>query len=176
MALSISTILDLNKDYIKDGDMMKKYVASILFGLLVGFILGKTLLEEYHSYHGIKTVASEGMTAYFIKYGEYKTMEDLEKATLSLTNYIYTEKDNLFHVYIGITTNEDNLNKLVNYFKELGYNVSTEEFVLTEKNYLNYLVNADKLIENTKDNAVLGEVSSQILSKYEELVISDSED
>lgn len=153
---------------------MKKYIVSILFGLLIGFFLGKTLLEEYDNFNGIKSVSSNGISAYFIKYGEYKTLEDLEKETLTLTNYIYTEKDGIYSVYIGITTKEKNLEKLVAYFEQLNYKVTTEEYVITDKEYINYLENADKLLENTTESTVIGEVSSQILSKYEELVISDS--
>ncbi len=171
--MSISTFLDTKKEYIKDGDRMKKYVISILFGLAVGFFLGKTLLEEYHNYHGIKQVALDGVNAYFIKYGEYASLEELEKNTLALANYIYTEKDGKYSAYVGITTDNDNCQKLEAYFKTLGYQVTIEEYVLTNKDYVNYLTNADKLLSNTQDEAVIGEVCSQILSKYEELVIND---
>lgn len=168
----ISTFLDTKKAYIKDGDRMKKYVISILFGLIVGFFLGKTLLEEYHSYNGIK-VSVSGVNAYFIKYGEYDSLDNLEKGTLALANYIYTEKDGKYSAYVGITTNEDNCQKLEDYFKKLGYEVVIEEYVLNNNTYINYLENADKLLSNTTDEAVIGEVCSQILSKYEELVIDD---
>ncbi len=149
-------------------------MVSIIFGLLVGFFLGKTLLEEYHSYNGIKTVNVDGISAYYIKYGEYDSLETLEKETLTLSNYIYTEKDGKFSVYIGITASKDNLDKILNYYKSLNYDVTTEEYFITNKDYINYLTNADKLIENTDDASVLNEVCSQILSKYEELVINDS--
>lgn len=136
--------------------------------------MSKSFLEEYNNYSGVKTVSSNGVNAYFIKYGEYNSLEELEKNTLSLPNYIYTENENLYSVYIGITMNQDNLTKLINYYKKLGYKVTSEELIITKKGFINYLTNADKLLENTKDETVLGEVSSQILSKYEELVISDS--
>ena len=155
---------------------MKKYIVSILFGLLIGFFLSKTLLEEYHGYTKVKTVSSTGVTAYFVKYGEYDSIDELEKETISLVNYIYTEKDNKYSVYIGITTKPENLEKLITYFKNMNYNVTTEEFIITNKDYINYLENADKLLANTNDLTVLGEVSSQILSKYEELVINGSKD
>ena len=66
------------------------------------------------------------------------------------------------------------LYKILNYYKSLNYDVTTEEYFITNKDYINYLTNADKLIENTDDASVLNEVCSQILSKYEELVINDS--
>lgn len=155
---------------------MKKYFASIIFGLLIGLFLSKNFLEEYNGYTKIKQVNREGVTAYFIKYGEYDSLDILEKKTSNLTNYIYTKNNNKYSVYIGITTSEDNRDKLIKYFKKLKYKVSYEEFVITNKKYISYLENSDKLIEKTNDMSVLGEVSSQILSKYEELVINGSKD
>jgi hypothetical protein len=153
---------------------MKKYILSILFGLFVGFILSKNILNQYNSYTKIQPTIKTGITAYFIKYGVYDNLKELEKNTVSLTNYIYTERDNKYTVFIGITTSESNRDKLINYFKKLKYNVTCEEYTITNKEYIEYLSNADKLLENTTDMTVLGEVSSQILSKYEELVINGS--
>ena len=155
---------------------MKKYFASILFGLVIGVVLSKTILEEYDDYTKIGKVSSSGVNAYFIKYGEYESLSDLEKNTISLTNYIYTKQNDKYSVYIGITTSEQIKDKLVDYFEKLNYSVATEEFVITNEEYINYLKNADKLLENTSDLSVIGEVCSQILSKYEELVINDSKD
>ena len=155
---------------------MKKYLVSCFLGLLVGLFLGKTVLKEYNSYTSIKVAPKTGTTAYFIKYGEYKSLEELEKKTIVLTNYIYSKKDDKYVVYIGITMDKNNMNKLVNYFKSLNYDISTEEYVINNNEYIEYLKNADKLIENTNDLTVIGEVCSQILSKYEELVINGSKD
>lgn len=154
---------------------MKKYLVSCILGLLVGVFLGKSVLKEYNSYTSIKVAPKTGVTAYFIKYGEYSTEEELEKKTIVLTNYIYSKKDNKYIVYIGITMDKNNLEKLTNYFKSLKYDISIEEYVITNKEYLEYLKNTDKLIKNTNDLTVIGEVSSQILSKYEEIVINGSE-
>ena len=153
---------------------MKKYILSILLGISVGFFLSKNILNNYNGYTKIKSTSKNGMTAYFIKYGEYNSLEELEKNTSSLTNYIYTEKDNKYIAFIGITTNKNNKDKLLNYFKKMKYNATCEEFTITNKEYIEYLTNADKLLENTTDMTVLGEVSSQVLSKYEELVINGS--
>lgn len=152
---------------------MKKYVISILLSLAIGFFLSKSFLEQYSDYNNSKSIASSGVIGYFIKYGEYSSLQELESNTTSLTNYIYTENNGKYVVYIGITLNKENLEKMLTYFKNLGYDVSSEEFVISDLEYVNYLKNADKLVFNTSDYTVLGEVISQILSKYEELVINN---
>lgn len=154
---------------------MKKYLVSCIFGLLIGFFLCKTVLNEYDSTSSIKVSSKTGISAYFIKYGEYSSKDELEKKTISLTNYIYSIKGDKYIVYIGITLDQSNLEKLLDYYKNLKYDVSYEEYVISNNEYIEYLMNADKLIENTNDNTVIGEVSSQILSKYEELVINGSQ-
>lgn len=153
---------------------MKKYLVSCVLGLIVGLFLGRTVLKEYDSYNSIKIAPKTGVTAYFIKYGEYNSLEELEKKTIVLTNYIYSKKDDKYIVYIGITMDKNNMDKLINYFKSLNYDISKEEYVITNKEYIEYLKNADKLISNTNEMTVIGEVSSQVLSKYEELVINGS--
>ena len=152
---------------------MKKYFVSIFLGLVIGILLSKTVLEEYNGYNGIKMVSKEGINAYFIKYGEYDSLEELEKNTISLPNYIYREKDNKYSAYIAITSNEFIRDKLLDYFRGINYKVSYEEFNITSEKYIDYLQTADKLLENTSDLSVIEEVCSQILSKYEELVIND---
>ena len=153
---------------------MKKYFVSIVFGLLIGFFLSKTVLEEYKGYTGIKMASKEGINAYFIKYGEYNSLDELEKNTLSLSNYIYLERNGKYSAYISITSNAFIRDKLIDYFKGLNYKVSYEEFTITNNEYIKYLQTADKLIENASDLSIIEEVCSQILSKYEELVINDS--
>lgn len=155
---------------------MKKYFLSIILGLVIGFFLSKSLFEKYNNFNGIKKVSQEGEMAYFIKYGEYDSLKDLEKNTIKLTNYIYTEENEKFIVYIGMTFSKDNFDKLTEYFKKSGYKVTSNEYIITNKEYINYLRNADKLIENSSDDTVIGEVCSQILSKYEELVINERKD
>jgi len=152
---------------------MRKYIVSILLSLTVGFFLSKSFLEQYNGYNNSKSISSNGVIGYFVKYGEYSSIEEMEKNTTALTNYIYNQSNDKYIVYIGITLDKNNLKKMMTYFNDIGYNVTSEEFVISDKNYLNFLKNADKLLLNTTDYTVLGEVISQILFKYEEFVIND---
>lgn len=148
---------------------MKKYVFSILIALLVGFFLAKTFLEQYDSYQGIRFTSNTGETLYFIKFNSYETEEEMEKATVSLTNYIYDKQKDYYDVYIGITGSSENLIKINNYFSSLGYTTFTEEFLVTNEEFLKELKNYDSILNSTEDTVVIASINSQILEKYEEL-------
>ena len=55
----------------------------------------------------------------------------------------------------------------------MGFNVITEEFLVTNKKFLEVLKNYDDIISNTDDEVVLSSICSQILAKYEEIVVND---
>ena len=50
------------------------------------------------------------------------------------------------------------------------YKTITEEFLVTNKDFLEELLNFDTIIASTDDEVVLSSVSSLVLEKYEELV------
>ena len=152
---------------------MKKYILLTILAISIGFFMGKLFLEQYDNYEGIKLTSTNGEILYFIKYGEYNTADEMEKATLNLENYIYNVINNRYYVYVGITNDKDNLVKLHNYFSKMGINAITEEFLITNKEFLEVLKNYDEIIKTTDDEVVLSSICSQILSKYEEIVVND---
>ena len=149
---------------------MKKYVLSIFAALIVGAVFGNLLLKQYEAYDGIKFTSNEGEMLYFIRYGIYDSVEDMEKKTLSLVNYVYNVVDNKYYVYIGITKDGDNLIKLNNYYSSLGYKTITEEFLVTNKLFLEELLNYDSILASTDDEIVISSISGLVLEKYEEFV------
>lgn len=149
---------------------MKKYLFSILVALFIGFFLAKSFLEQYDSYNGIKFTSNNGEMLYFIKYQTYSSEEEMEKNTLSLTNYIYHKNNDNYEVYIGITGDSENLIKLNNYFSTLGYTTFTEEYLVTNQEFLKELKNYDSILKGTEDTVVIASINGQILEKYEEFI------
>ena len=150
---------------------MKKYLFTFILALIIGFFLSNFFLKQYDDYQGIK-VSSKGETLYFIQYGVFSSLESLEENTISLANYVYNEQDNLYYVYVGITKLEENAKKIVEYYKEMGYETIIKEFSISNKKFLDLLINYDEIIKNTEDETVVSSVINQVLTKYEEVVIS----
>lgn len=150
---------------------MKKYLLTFLIALIVGFFLSNFFLKQYDDFDGIK-VSGTGENLYFIQYGVFSSLESLEENTISLQNYVYNKQDNLYYVYVGITKLEENAEKIVNYYKKLGYDAIIKEYGITNNEFLELLVNYDTVLKNTDDETAVSSIINQVLIKYEEVVIS----
>lgn len=150
---------------------MKKYLLTFFIALVIGFFLSNFFLRQYNDFNGIK-VSGTGEKLYFIQYGVFSSLESLEENTISLQNYVYNEQDNLYYVYVGITKVEENAKKIVKYYNSLGYDAMIKEFEITNKNFLELLVNYDEVLKNTEDETAISSIINQVLMKYEEVVIS----
>lgn len=152
---------------------MKQYVFTFVVALIIGFFLCNFFIKQYEDYNGIKVVNS-GYELYFIEYGFYDTISDMEKNTINLENYIYNEKDNKYYVYIGVTELKENANKIVEHYKKLGYETSIKKFGITNKEFMEIMKNYDSLIKSIEDDTAFSSLISQVLTKYEEVVIRGS--
>ena len=150
---------------------MKKYLLTFLIAIVIGFFLSNFFLRQYNDFNGIK-VSGIGEELYFIQYGVFSNLESLEENTIELQNYVYTRQDNLYYVYVGITKIEENANKIVELYKSLGYDTIIKKFSITNKDFLELLVNYDEVLKSTNDNTAVSSIISQVLTKYEEVVIS----
>lgn len=152
---------------------MKQYIFTFVVAIFIGFFLCNFFIKQYDDYNGIKVVNS-GYELYFIEYGSYDTISDMEKNTINLENYIYNEKDNKYYVYIGITELKENADKIVEHYKKIGYETSIKKFGITNKEFIEILKNYDNLLKSIEDETALSSLISQVLTKYEEVVIHGS--
>ena len=148
---------------------MKKYFKTFIFASLVGFFLGMMCIKQYKNGSTIK-VASSTNTLYFIQYGVFSSKENMEENTINLQNYIYNINDELYYVYVGITKDRDNADKIVMYYQDLGYSTIVKEYDINNKEFIKEINNLDDILRNTEDSTVIGSISNQSLEKYESIV------
>ena len=150
---------------------MKKYLFTFFSALIIGFFLCNLFLKQYKSFNGIK-VSATGEELYFIQYGVFSSLKSLEENTINLQSYVYNEQEGLYYVYVGITKLEENANKIVNYYKSLGYDAIIKKYEISNKKFISELSNYDDVLKSTDDKTVISSVINQILLKYEEIVIN----
>jgi len=150
---------------------MKKYLFTFFIAIVIGFFLSYFFIKQYDSYTGIR-VSGVGEELYFVQYGVFSSIENMEKETIALENYVYNINEGMYYVYVGITKKKDNANKIVNYYKDLGYETVIKQYEISNNKFLEELTNYDSILSNTTDKTVIASLINQILIKYEEVVIS----
>ena len=146
---------------------MKKYLLTIIISLLVGFLLSFYMLKEYESID-IIPVFNTKETAYLVQQGVYSSMESMQENTTHLTDYIYSVIDDMYYVYIGISLDSSNVNKLQEYYKNKDINTIIKTTTLTDQEFIETLRQYDMVLNNTSDEDTIKEICKQVLSKYKE--------
>ncbi len=152
---------------------MKKYIFSILLAVIIGLVFGKFMLNQYQNLNNIIPVMSNPFNTYFLELGVYNSEAEMNENTIKFPYYIYMTKDNKYYVYIGITKNENNLNRIKGYYEEKGYVINVREYEIENEAFLVVLEQYDNLLSGSTDDSIIDGVCSQILSKYEELVLKN---
>ena len=146
---------------------MKKYLLTIIVSLLVGFLLSFYMLKEYEK-TDIFPVFNESETAYLIQQGVYSSMESMQENTSHLTDYIYSVIDNMYYVYIGISLESDNVNKIQEYYKNKDINTIIKTTTISDNDLINSLRQYDMVLKETNEEETIKEIIKQTLSKYKE--------
>lgn len=141
---------------------MKKYIVTIIISLLVGFLLSNYMIKEYDS--DILSVFNEKKTLYLVQQGVYSSMESMKENTSNLNEYIYSNIDNLYYVYIGITLDVENTIKIQNAYKDMNTIVKTN--VISDKKLIEYIEKYDMILKETSDDETIKEITKQVLKKY----------
>ena len=150
---------------------MKKYLLTFLLALVIGFFLSIFFIKQYDNYAGFK-ISRMGTELYFIQYGVFSSLESMEKETIELENYVYNIDNDMYYVYVGITKNEQNANKIMSYYKNLGYDTILKQYDISNDNFLEEVENYDNILLSTEDQTAIASLINQILTKYEEVVIN----
>lgn len=145
---------------------MKKYILTIIISLLVGFLLSNYMIKKYDKNPLTLPVFGSTETAFLIQQGVYSSYESMQNNTSNLTDYIYSNIDNMFYVYIGMTLDEENVTKLQDYYKDKGVYTIVKKTTLNDTDFISSLKQYDIILKETSDSSTIKEICKQVLSKY----------
>lgn len=131
----------------------------------------KFTFGQYETDYSLKTVFNKSEEIIFLK---YKVVDSLEEISLD-SNYIYNIENDKYHIYIGITSNKENANKLKEFYKKKEYNLDEVKISVSNKEFLELLKQYDNLLLSITDEQVIESINKVIIEKYKELVINDNE-
>ena len=96
--------------------------------------------------------------------------ESMKNNTTSFENYVYIVENGLYYVFIGITGDKNNADKIKGYYKELGYDTYVKEGNISNTKFIRELENYDVLLSQTNEKELIKNVIKQVLKRYGELV------
>jgi len=150
---------------------MKKYIAPVLCSVCLGFFMGFFLCNQYDTKVEIKTIFSQSETFYFLQSGVYSSLESMQQSVGKLTNYIYTEQDGKYYVYVGITSTEENMLKIKGIYEQLGYSIYSKQVDVSSKEFSNFVKECDEMLKQTTESEAVLKIEQEILASYEKMVI-----
>lgn len=149
--------------YNRLGDNMKKIlIVSVLLGIFFSLII-------YLNYRKNSIIINNQTTLYFLQISAYKDMEYAKKLVNNLENYIIIEEsDHLYHVYVGITYNLKNSEKIKEFYEKNNYNIYVRQKVVSCENFISDLKKYDTLLTEANNKEVSLKIEKEVLNKYKE--------
>ena len=154
---------------------MKKNIETIIVCIAVGFLMGEFMFKQYRKEEKNQTLPTMQVeeTLYFLQQGVYSNLENMKQNLTEFEYYTYIEKDGKYYVYIGITKSKETMEKLKNFFNQKGYDIYVKEIAVKSTAFLEVLDQYEQLLKGTDDEKTIEAACTQILAKYEELVVND---
>ena len=144
---------------------MKKIIRGIFVPLVVsmlfGFVCGKLVYQVYNDKLETKLTSSR---LYLVQNGEYLTYDSMREEN-SGNNYVYYKDEDGYKTVIGITRDEDNIDKIKSLYSDT---VKVEEYYVSNELLNEKQDEYDKMLSDTDDVYEVKEVVDNILNLYRE--------
>lgn len=144
---------------------MKKIIKGIFVPLIVsvvfGFISARLVYSVYNDEIEKKLSSSK---LYLIEGGEYLTYDNMREEN-SGNNYVYYRDDEGYKTVLGITRDEDNIDKIKELYSD---NLEVEEYYISSDLLNEKQDEYDLQLSNTDDVYEVKEVVDNILNLYRE--------
>ncbi len=148
---------------------MKKVLIIGFLAIIVGAVLGKIMFDQYEK--EIVEVLKETEVIYIFQQGVYSTVDNVEKNTNNLENYIIVEDEDYYRVYVGATKKKENINKIREAFVKAGNDIYVRELNTDNQSFLEILGQYDTLLASANEEKQVFQISKQVINMYEEMVV-----
>lgn len=145
--------------------MKTNFLISIICAILLGYLSATFIFKEYRD---SSSVFGASNTIYFLQYGVYTNPNS---SNLKDTKYIEVKEDGKYYVYIGMTTNLENAEKIKKIYQDNKKELYIKESYISNNEFVSELSQYDVLLDSSKTKEEVNSILSTILSTYEELVL-----
>lgn len=148
---------------------MKKTFIFMVVAIILGSICGKFLFQKYQD---TSSVFKEGDKLYFLQEGVYESYDSVTNNTKNITPKAVVKENNKYHVYVGISTEQDVITKLKSIYEDKGYQLYEKEIEIENKEFLENMKQYDILAKTCDEEKDLLTIEEVVLSSYEDITKS----
>lgn len=146
--------------------MKKNLMIPLVISIILGFISAQIVYSTYR-----KNLEESSYNAYIIQIGSYDNEDSLDETFENEEDYLIVEEDGKYNVYVGITTDLVNANKIKNLYQNKNIETYIKPTVINNVEFVNNLEQYDILISEVDSEENIISISDVILSSYEEMVL-----
>lgn len=147
-----------------------KNLISITFASMLGIYFGTTLYSNYLYRDSNK---ENYYKIHILEYGPFDTYENMEDKSKEIQSYLYYSNDKGYHIILGISENNNIIEKLREKYNNYE-NINIREELTTNIEFIETLRQYDNLIMNSNNDELLN-IENEVTAKYEELILSNYE-
>ena len=144
--------------------MNKNFIFPLVLAILLGLLSAKIVYAIYNP------IPEDKYNTYFIQSGVYSNEKILNEELKKLKAYTLTEEDDKTYVYVGISSNIKNANKIKEVYKKMGINTYIKKKNINSIEFLSNLEQYDILVDSVSNEQDLISILNVILSTYEDIL------
>jgi hypothetical protein len=152
--------------YLIDGDLMKKTMLLAVIFVVLGAVCGNYL---YKKAPDTVSVFQTNQTFYFLQEGIYSSKDIMQENVGDLMNKLVVLEDNKYYVYVGITMDQDNANKIKKIYENMGYQIYIKKMTLDNEEFASNVSQFDLLVQESDTDEDVLTVEEVVLANYEQI-------
>lgn len=146
--------------------MKKNFWIPLTIAIILGFISAQIVYSTYRN-----NLSSSSYNAYLLQIASFENVDSISSDMKNNTDYLIVNENNMYNVYVGITTDLSNANKIKNIYEKKDIEVYIKPTVINNIEFVSNLEQYDLLISEVENEDNLISISDVVLSSYEEIVL-----
>lgn len=148
--------------------MKKNFWIPLTIAIVLGFISAQIVYSTYRN-----NLSSSSYNAYLLQIASFENVDSISSDMKGNADYLIVNENNMYNVYVGITTDLSNANKIKNIYEKKDIEVYIKPTVINNIEFVSNLEQYDLLISEVENEDNLISISDVVLSSYEEIVLGN---
>lgn len=136
--------------------------------IVLGFVSAQIVYSTYRN-----NLSSSSYNAYLLQIASFENVDSISSDMKDNADYLIVNENNMYNVYVGITTDLSNANKIKNIYEKKDIEVYIKPTVINNIEFVSNLEQYDLLISEVENEDNLISISDVVLSSYEEIVLGN---